>query len=283
MLLNDRVKTALVLIPVMLAGIYLLPLTWFALFIGVIAVLGAWEWADLSGFSATWQRLAYQALIAVLLLGLYLGLRNDILPAAAVLVLASAWWVLGTLLVWRYPAAVSLWSQPQARLLMGVLVLLSMWIGFYWIVRADGSRLLITLLMLLVWGADVGAYYTGRRFGRHKLAPHVSPGKTWEGVLGGLVGAAVLALVLLALFSDLSAWSALDYLILAVFAGTVVSISVVGDLVESMVKRHRGLKDSGQLLPGHGGIMDRIDSMCAAAPVFAAFVYFWPALQLGQG
>ncbi len=282
MQLNDRVKTALVLIPLMLAGIYLLPLAWFALFMGVIAVLGAWEWADLSGCGAPWQRLLYQSLVAGVLALLYAGLSADRLPVDWLLGLSVLWWLVAWMLVMRYPGLTAVWSHPLLRLGMGLLILVTMWVGFYWIVRADDSRILITLLLLLVWGADVGAYYSGRRFGRRKLAPQVSPGKTWEGVIGGAAGAAVLALLLLSVFTDLGAWRLVDYLILVLFAASVVAISIVGDLVESMVKRHRGLKDSGQLLPGHGGIMDRIDSMCAAAPVFAAFVVLWPALQLGQ-
>ncbi|MCH8552324.1 MAG: phosphatidate cytidylyltransferase [Natronospirillum sp.] len=283
MVLNDRVKTALVLIPLMLGAIYLLPLSWFALAMAVIAVFGAWEWADLSGCGKIWQRLLYQGVIAVLLGLVYWLLTTDQLAVQWLLGPAVVWWLVGWLLVKGYPEFTSLWANPSVRLLMGALILLSMWVGFYWIVRADDSRVLITLLMLLVWGADVGAYYSGRRFGRRKLAPQVSPGKTWEGVVGGMAGAAVLALLLLALFTDLATWRLLDYVTLVLFAASVVTISVVGDLVESMVKRHRGLKDSGRLLPGHGGVMDRIDSMCAAAPVFAAFVVLWPALQLSQG
>lgn len=282
MLLNDRVKTALVLIPLMLAGIYLLPLAWFALFMGIIAVLGAWEWANLSGFGAVWQRLLYQGLVAGVLALLYAGLTSGVLTVGWLLGLSVLWWLAAWLLIKSYPGLTAAWGHPVLRLGMGLLILVSMWIGFYWIVRADDSRVLITLLMLLVWGADVGAYYSGRQFGRHKLAPQVSPGKTWEGVVGGAVAAALLALLLLALFTDLGTWHPMDFLVLILFAASVVAISIIGDLVVSMVKRHRGLKDSGQLLPGHGGIMDRIDSMCAAAPVFATFVVLWPALQLGQ-
>lgn len=278
MQINNRIKTAVVLIPIMLGGIYLLPLGGFAVFIGLIALLGAWEWADLSGFDSTSARIAYMAGIAILLVLLYLGITRDILPMGLLLAISAAWWAVGWYLVKVYPQRVSLWAPGRVRLIMGIFVLSTMWVGFYWIRTEESSKLLLTLLMLLVWGADIGAYYAGRRWGKHKLAPDVSPGKTWEGVLGGTAAVALLTLLLVTLIADTSAWRVVDYLLLVCFSALVVAISIVGDLVESMVKRHRGHKDSGRLLPGHGGIMDRIDSMSAAAPVFAAFLFVWPAL-----
>lgn len=274
---NNRVKTAIVLIPLMLGGIYLLPLAWFGAFIGVIAVLGAWEWSDLSGYPSTRARVFYATSVAILLAVMYAGIEQGWLPVNGLLLVGVVWWALGWWLVKRYPDRPG-WSSPQVRLLMGYFILGTMWVGFYWIRREDPSRLLITLLMLLVWGADIGAYYVGRALGKTPLAPDVSPGKTWEGVLGGTVMAAIVVLIVVLVFVDRAQWSALDYLILFSLSALVVAISIVGDLVESMVKRYRGLKDSGRLLPGHGGIMDRIDSMCAAAPVFAACLALWSGL-----
>lgn len=278
MKINSRIKTAVVLIPIMLVGIYLLPLAGFAAFMGVIAVLGAWEWADMAGCGQRHQRLLFSAFIGVCVLTLYLVMSEQLVTEGWVLAVAVAWWLAGFALILLYPRGTAVWSSPLLRLLAGTLVLCSMWVGFYWIKRADDSNVLITLLMLLVWGADIGAYYAGRAFGKRKLLPNVSPGKTWAGAIAAVGSAMLIGLVVVALVVDTGFWGFEDYLLLLLFAACVVVMSIVGDLVESMVKRQRGLKDSDALLPGHGGIMDRIDSMCAAAPVFAAFLYVWPAL-----
>ncbi|MEX1056381.1 MAG: phosphatidate cytidylyltransferase, partial [Natronospirillum sp.] len=172
---NNRVKTAVVLIPVMLMGIYLLSLPGFALFIGVIALLGAWEWADLSGFSGVKARSLYTLIIAMFLVILYWGVREGWFTLPVLVLVSVVWWATSWLLVKFYPNKTQLWSAPGVRLAMGALILASMWVGFNWIRPNDDSLLLITLLMVLVWGADIGAYYTGRAFGRHKLAPDVSP------------------------------------------------------------------------------------------------------------
>jgi len=125
--------------------------------------------------------------------------------------------------------------------------------------------------MFIVWGADVGAYFAGRTFGKHKLAPNVSPGKTWEGVYGGIVTTTLVAFIAGLMLQDTIHMDLTIKQWILLFAATfvVTAVSVVGDLVESMMKRHRGIKDSSNLLPGHGGVMDRIDSMTAALPVFA--------------
>ncbi|WLD59208.1 phosphatidate cytidylyltransferase [Salinispirillum sp. LH 10-3-1] len=278
MKINSRIKTAIVLIPIMLVGIYLLPLAGFAIFMGLIAVLGAWEWADMAGCGRRMQRLLYSLFIGVCVLGLYVVMSQQLVADGWALSIAVAWWLLGFALILLYPRATGVWGTPFRRLVAGTLVLCSMWVGFYWIKGADESNVLITLLMLLVWGADIGAYYAGRAFGKRKLLPNVSPGKTWAGAIAAIGSAMLIGIVVVALVVDTQLWRWEDYLLLLLFAGSVVVMSIVGDLVESMVKRQRGLKDSGALLPGHGGIMDRIDSMCAAAPVFAAFLYVWPAL-----
>jgi phosphatidate cytidylyltransferase len=125
---------------------------------------------------------------------------------------------------------------------------------------------LLTWFMLLVWGADIGAYFSGRFFGNRKLAPNVSPGKTWAGVYGGMVTSVIISVVIAIRF--LAPLSAINWLLLIALSIAVIAISVLGDLLESLLKRNSGIKDSSALLPGHGGILDRIDSMCAAAPMF---------------
>lgn len=266
--LKQRILTALVLAPIMIGGIFFLPVPEFMLFIGVITTLGAWEWANLSGIEKKLGRIAYAGLVAGLLATLHL---YDLEQEADLLYLAAAWWVIALVLVATHPKLKGLWQSIPVRLLMGLVILLPMWVGFVQIKSYPYSSHLILYVMFLVWGADVGAYFAGRTFGKRKLAPNVSPGKTWEGVYGG-VATTLLIAFLAGLYlqdkamMDLSAkqWGLLVFITLA-----VTMVSVVGDLVESMVKRHRGIKDSSHLLPGHGGVMDRIDSMTAALPIFA--------------
>ena len=271
-MLKQRIITALVLLPFALGGFFLLDGGLFALFIGAVVSLGAWEWARLAGFTAQVQRVAYAALVAVLLFALYL------LPALApwVLSLGVLWWALATLLVLGYPASSRYWVQVPVRLLIGLLILLPAWQGLVLFKQWPEANWLILAVMVLVWGADIGAYFSGRRFGKRKLAPRVSPGKSWEGVFGGLL-ATLLICLLVGLYRG---WSTLDLFLALAGTAVVVLVSVVGDLTESMFKRQSGVKDSSNLLPGHGGVLDRIDSLTAAIPLFAALLWLagWGAL-----
>lgn len=267
-MLKQRILTGLILAPIMIGGIFYLPVPEFMMFIGAITALGAWEWANLSGITNKAGRVVYAAIVASLLVALQ---HFDLEQEADVLYGALAWWVFALFLVATHPKLTSLWKSTPVRLLMGLVILVPMWVGFVQIKSYPYSDYLMLYVMFLVWGADVGAYFAGRTFGKHKLAPNVSPGKTWEGVYGGLATTMIFAvtagLILQnKIMMDLTSkqWALLFGITLAV---TVVS--VVGDLVESMVKRLRGIKDSSNLLPGHGGVMDRIDSMTAALPVFA--------------
>ncbi|WP_298187859.1 phosphatidate cytidylyltransferase [uncultured Pseudomonas sp.] len=271
-MLKQRIITALVLLPFALGGFFLLDGGLFALFIGAVVSLGAWEWARLAGLTAQVQRVAFASLVAVLLLGLYL------LPVLAPWVLLSGviWWALATVLVLGYPASSRCWSGLPAKLLIGLLILLPAWQGLVLFKQWPEANWLILAVMVLVWGADIGAYFSGRRFGKRKLAPQVSPGKSWEGVFGGLL-ATLLICVGVAVYRD---WSFASLLLGLAGTAVVVLISVVGDLTESMFKRQSGIKDSSNLLPGHGGVLDRIDSLTAAIPVFAALLWLagWGAL-----
>lgn len=264
-MLKQRIITALVLLPFALGGFFLLDGALFALFIGAVVSLGAWEWARLAGFTEQVQRVAFAALVAALLFGLYL------LPALApwVLLLGVVWWAVATLLVLGYPASSRYWTQAPVRLLIGLLILLPAWQGLVLFKQWPEGNWLILAVMVLVWGADIGAYFAGRRFGKRKLAPQVSPGKSWEGVFGGLLATLLICLGV-AIYRD---WSFVSLLLSLAGTAVVVLISVVGDLTESMFKRQSGVKDSSNLLPGHGGVLDRIDSLTAAIPVFAALLW----------
>lgn len=261
-MLKQRVMTALVLAPLALAALFGLSGAGFALFTGIVVLLGAWEWANLAGLERPAGRLAYVAGLGVLMVLAWLsGAAQALWPlwVSALGWLLSFYWVAG------YPRTSDQWRPRGVRLAMGLWVLLPCWVGFIQL-RATGIEWLLYVL-LMVWVADVGAYFAGRRFGRRKLAPRVSPGKSWEGVHGGLVATFLLAL-------GFAAWEGLSpgegaWLVVATLGVTLVS--VLGDLLESMLKRLRGIKDSSNLLPGHGGILDRIDSLTAAVPLFALF------------
>ena len=267
---KQRVVTALILAPIMIIGIFLLPLQAFAFFIGIICTLGAWEWANISGYQKTWSRVFYAAFVFV---SLYIAARIlDLNPDWKIYVLAAGtlWWVVAFLLVKRYPGGTDLWSSRLVRAALGLCVLIPMWVGFMHLKQQPYASLLIIFVMLVVWGADIGAYFSGRKWGNSKLAPKVSPGKSWAGFWGGLATTMVIAAVCgLAVEQFVRPLTTYDWVSLFVITAVTMVISVLGDLVESMMKRYRGIKDSSSLLPGHGGVLDRIDSMAAAVPIFA--------------
>lgn len=259
-MLRQRILTALILAPVALAGLFGLSHGGFATFTAIVLLLGAWEWGRLAGFDAPAPRLLYTALVGIILGLVWFAGGID---AHWPLWFGAAGWLLNAWWVSRYPRHTEQWQRPGVRLAMGLWVLVPCWVGLYQL-RQEGSEWLLFAL-LLVWVADIGAYFAGRRFGRRKLAPSVSPGKSWEGVYGGWVAVAVLVFVY-ALWLSLNVAQTFGLLVLAL---VVAFVSVIGDLLESMLKRFRGLKDSSHLLPGHGGILDRIDSLTAAIPLFA--------------
>ncbi len=277
-MLKTRIITALVLAPIAVIGIFFLPPFGFALFTGLIIMVGAWEWANMAGWTSMPARVAYGLVIAVMMPGL---LTVD---AVGVLWLALLWWLLSLVMVRAYPRGSERWQSPVIRAVMGALVLVPAWVGLnhmrtgaFQFGDSDNNLLLILYVFCIVWVADIGAYFAGRAFGRAKLAPQVSPGKSWAGVWGGLLAVAMLAGVV-SLLAHASAISTFKLVLASLVAGLV---SVLGDLLESMMKRFRGIKDSSQLLPGHGGIMDRIDSLTAAIPVFALLITLLGWLSAG--
>ena len=264
-MLKQRIITTLILLPIALCGFFLLEGSGFALFIGVVVTLGAWEWARLAGFEAQSARVVFAAVVALLLFGLH------IFPDLAPWVLGAAvlWWAAATFLVLTFPQSAVHWSSIATKLVIGLLILLPAWQGLVLIKAMPLGNWLIMAVMILVWGADIGAYFSGRKFGKRKLAPKVSPGKSWEGVFGGLL----LSLLITAAVGVVRDWSASQMFAALAGAAVIVLISVVGDLTESMFKRQAGVKDSSNLLPGHGGVLDRIDSLTAAIPVFAVLLW----------
>lgn len=266
-MLKQRIITALILFPIALWGFFALEGAAFACFIGTVIVLGAWEWARLAGYEQQPIRVGYALGVGLLLVGLYQ------IPALAkpVLLLGVAWWCWATFLVVRYPSSAAVWAKPSIALCIGLPLLLPAWQGLQILKtwpQGQGNSLIL-MVMVLVWSADIGAFFAGRRFGRRKLALAVSPGKTWEGALGGL---AACLLITLGVGLYQQHWTGLHWLLVVPGVLLVVASSILGDLTESMFKRSAGLKDSSQLLPGHGGVLDRIDSLTAAVPVFAALL-----------
>ena len=264
-MLKQRIITALILLPIALCGFFLLEGSAFALFIGLVVTLGGWEWARLAGFNEQSMRVAYAAAVALMLFVMHLlpGLAPWILGASVL------WWGIATYLVLTYPRSSDHWASAACKLVIGLLILLPAWQGLVLIKQEPLGNWLIMAVMVLVWGADIGAYFSAREFGRRKLAPLVSPGKSWEGVYGGLALSLIIT-VLVEFFRD---WTVAELFKGLIGAALIVFISVVGDLTESMFKRQSGIKDSSNLLPGHGGVLDRIDSLTAAIPVFAVLLW----------
>lgn len=262
--MKQRVITALLLAPLVLAGILWLPASVLMALVAAALLAGVWEWTRLIGIGSHAGRalilLAHAALMAWLAWNGWPALFPWVALAGVV------WWLAA--LAWLRVPAFGKADTPANRALklgIGALLVIPAWCAFA-LLHADGAAWALYGLML-VWAADTFAYFAGRRFGGARLAPGISPGKTWAGFWGGLFGVVVLALAMAPVLGV--ALAQLPVLVgISLVAGLA---SVLGDLFESLIKRQAGAKDSGALLPGHGGVLDRIDSIVAALPVFAIF------------
>jgi len=226
------------------------PIAWSL--IALLILAGAWEWAGFLDLSSGAARSAYVAITAAMMAAIVF-----VVPELSdqVLQLACIWWFIAFIWTFFFPTPIPNW----VRWVCGALVLVPVFVALLRLYNISPRLLLLALL--IVWAADMGAYFAGKQFGRVKLAPSISPGKTWEGVFGGLLMVAILTLVW-AKYSDM------ELAVLLPFCLAVGALSIVGDLTVSMLKRTAGVKDSGKLFPGHGGVLDRIDSVSAAAPIF---------------
>ena len=260
-MLKQRIITAVVLVAVFVTTLFFLPPIGFQLFVLLVFSIAAWECSNLAGLSQWVVRGIYAgALIAGVAAGwIYLPLVDGL---RSFFVIAAIWWAVALLWVQGYPSSAVFWQSSAARMIIGALTLVPAGVAVLTIHSFANGQYLVLALLLLVAVADTGAYFSGRTFGKRKLAPNVSPGKSWEGVMGGLILVSLIALA----YGFLSGQAWYVGLVLALPAAAV---SVLGDLLESMLKRHRGVKDSGTILPGHGGVLDRIDGVTAAAPIFA--------------
>lgn len=261
-MLRQRVVTALIAVSVLMLVLFLVPDVMAEIFIALLVLAGAWEWSGFLGTRSMPARVGFVFTVGLLmaLVGLQLAAF-----APAVFIVSLTWWVAALIWTFFYPTPV----PPFVRWLGGVLVLIPLHVALLTLYRAEPTVLLFVLL--IVWAADIGAYFVGKRFGRVKLAPQISPGKTWEGVIGGLLAVTLLTVGRSFLVDT-------NLAVLVPFCLAIACASIVGDLTVSMFKRNAGLKDSGALFPGHGGVLDRIDSVSAAAPLFALGVT-WAGLQ----
>ena len=266
-MLKQRIITGLIFALSVIALVLLMPPGLVLGLFALIVVAASWEWAAFTGLTTTRQRVAY-ALVPTMLMGLLAPVllgegARDIIPP--VMLFAAVFWAVAIISVFRYPAGTALWSARPVLMLIGLGVLLPPWVALALIRGLPNGAILVIYCIAAIAMADIGAYFAGRFFGGPKLMPAVSPAKT----LSGMVGGVTLSLVFSLLFGWLSGVAPDRLMSWASLALAASLVSVFGDLLESMAKRHCGIKDSGSLLPGHGGLFDRVDSLSAGLPVFA--------------
>lgn len=281
-MLWQRVATALVLIPLVIGSLFFLAPAYLGLVMVAVVAIGGWEWARLACKPTRFHQGLFAALFATLTLAVLCagGVLDDPSRLMANLMplwqVSALWWLVAVIGVLIFPRGRRVWRHRTALSLAGLFTLIPFGAAVVAVAAYEhgaavhlGPKLLLAT-MVVVWCADSGAYFAGRRFGKRKLSPAVSPGKTWEGFFGGMAAALAAAMLAVAVLNLPTAdgWPFVG----AACAAAV--ISVFGDLSESMFKRMAGIKDSGRILPGHGGLLDRVDSLCAALPLFA-LCYLW--------
>ena len=262
--LKQRVITAIIALAVLAVVLFVVPAVVARTVITLLMLAAAWEWGSFVFSDGKAGRASYVAFIGMLIAYMFVAMHQ---PAFVdtVLKVALGWWIVALVWMFFFPTPI---AMPVAWI-GGALVIAPAWLSLDVLYLRNPVMLLFALL--IVWIADIGAYFVGKGFGRVKLAPQVSPGKTWEGVLGGLCAVLVLAAAASPLLQ-------IDIAVLVPFCLAIAMISIVGDLTVSMFKRNAGVKDSGTLFPGHGGVLDRIDSVTAAAPLFV-LALGWTGMQ----
>jgi len=277
-MLRTRVITALVMLVVLYWATALLSAFHFALFISLALVVAILEWTKLMGLQRTSLRVVYVSVgVALMLVVAWsMGIAPDANSLSKPVVLAVCgvgvlFWLWAFSLMRGYPNNIASWSPMPITALIGFLTLIPTWTALVQLKYLEPNGYLVFALIAMVSIADIGAYFVGRAFGESKLAPQLSPGKSWAGFWGGVASCGLLSIGLLYLLNHFIApLSLLKSICLIALMLLVAVFSVMGDLFESMFKRNQGLKDSGKILPGHGGILDRIDSLTAAAPLFVS-------------
>ncbi len=278
--LKQRVITALILMcGLVLATTMLSPFA-FAVFIAVIVLLAAWEWAGFIGVHRKRSKTGFMLTISTMVVGLFFLL--DVLPGsqsmdnlrtAFILSLGLLFWILAFFILWGYPANAGKWNNQSKIALMGLCALLPTWVGLVQLKFLLPNGYLVIGMIVMVAAVDIGAYFFGMALGHTKLAPKLSPNKSWEGVWGGLLTCFTLGVLLVwALNEYVFALQQGQRIALILLSLTVTFFGVTGDLVESMLKRNCQIKDSGSILPGHGGLLDRVDGLMAVTPAFVLTV-----------
>lgn len=274
--LKTRVITAIFLLLGLVAVSVFLPPLPFAVLIGVVVMMAAWEWTGFIGCSDLAAKIPYMCTILAALAGswLLLGIAPgnpdiDRFASATVLTLGLLFWLLAFLLLRGYPESSKAWNNRSKIALMGLMALVPTWVGIVQLKFLMPEGWLVLALIIMVAAVDVGAFFAGTAFGHTKLAQKLSPNKSWEGVWGGLFTCFCLGLALTwGLHRFVMPLTASQMVVLVLLSLTVTFFGVIGDLVESMLKRNRDIKDSGALLPGHGGLLDRVDGLMAVTPAF---------------
>jgi len=261
-MLRQRIITAVTALLLLLAVLFYLPQPLTRGVISALMLAAAWEWAGLLALQGPLQRLTYVALVALVAGALWTVFGGDVVYT--MVKVSVVWWSVAFIWILVYPTPI---PRPIGWV-AGLLVIIPAWAAIDLLFGMQAEILLFVLA--LVWAADIGAYFAGKQFGRVKLAPQVSPGKSWEGVIGGMAAVTLLA-------SAVGTVREIDLAIFLPLCMAVAVVSVIGDLTVSMFKRSAGVKDSGRLFPGHGGVLDRIDSIMAAAPLFV-FGAVWAGL-----
>lgn len=287
-MLKERVLSAIVMLLVAIVALFWLSPMWFTFGLAGLIVVGMWEWAQFAGFKRPIAR-AIVAVVTICLLYFPLFASTDYIKASRfltdettpLLFVACIWWAVAFGLVVTYPKSASLWANSvSAKFIFGFCTLIPFFIAtlalrfYHYHVSPYQGTYLLLYVFSLIWAADSGAYFFGRALGKHKLAPKVSPGKSWEGAIGGLFTAAVVAVLFLQFTPNNLLGREVNLVPFVALSVATVAISILGDLTESMFKRQAGIKDSSHLIPGHGGVLDRIDSLTAAVPFFATFFFF---------
>ena len=277
-MLKQRIITALILLGALIAVTTSVNLLTFAGVAGALVLIGAWEWgafASLTGF-ARGSFVASLALSMVLLaaaLGIAGGDSFDVELALGISLLGTLFWSLMVAAIARYPESTDSWNDKSRISVMGMIALLCTWLGLVALKALLANGALVIMVVIMVAAVDVGAFFAGKWLGRRKLAPALSPNKTWEGVWGGVALNLLVSIgFAAALNSYVKPFSLLEFVAFAGLALIAAFFAVIGDLVESMLKRNCEIKDSGAILPGHGGLLDRIDGLMAATPVSVAFL-----------
>ncbi|MFM7432195.1 MAG: phosphatidate cytidylyltransferase [Gammaproteobacteria bacterium] len=254
--LRERALTAIVLAAALLLVLFALPASFTTLLVALVVLSGAWEWSAFLRLSQPLWRYAYLLLVG---LGYLVAWQSTQTPGALSLLMgvAAIWWLVALAWVMFAPTR----EGRLVTAIAGLCVIVPAGVALQRLRFEENGAWLLLFALVIVMAADIGAYFAGNRFGRLRLAPKVSPGKSWEGVIGGVIASLVVA----AIGAYFLVWPLTAVLLTGAAAA---AFSVVGDLTESLMKRHSGLKDSGGLLPGHGGVLDRFDSLSAGVPIF---------------